>query len=81
MATFTEDLTNNFFKRNPTFSANKITKKSDVEELIKAYHELFTRIEEIEKKQEEIEKKQEEIEKKQKKQEKRNKHIVYRSYG
>ena len=51
MATFTEDLTNNFFKRNPTFSANKITKKSDVEELIKAYHELFTRIEEIEKKQ------------------------------
>ena len=66
MATFTEDLTNNFFKRNPTFIVrNKITKKSDVEELIKAYHELFTRIEEIEKKQEEIEKKQEEIDKKQ----------------
>ena len=77
MDTFTEDLANNYFKRNQKFSANKITKKSpdasieqlesDVEELIKAYHELFTRIEEIEKKQ--------------KKQEKRNKHIVYRSYG
>ena len=41
--------------------------ESDVEELIKGYHELFTRIEEIEKKQ--------------LKQEKLNKHVVYRSYG
>lgn len=58
-------------------SANKITNtssaarieqlESDVEELIKGYHELFTRIEEIEKKQ--------------MKQEKLNKHVVYRSYG
>ena len=58
-------------------SANKITNRpsaarikqleSDVEELIKGYHELFTRIEEIEEKQ--------------KRQEKLNKHVVYRSYG
>jgi len=41
--------------------------ESDVEELIKGYHELFTRIEEIEKKQT--------------KQEKVNKHVIYRSYG
>ena len=41
--------------------------ESDNEELIKAYHELFTRIEEIEAKQ--------------KRQEKLNKHVVYRSYG
>lgn len=41
--------------------------ESDNEELIKAYHELFTRIEEIEKKQT--------------KQEKLNKHVIYRSYG
>ena len=41
--------------------------ESDVEELIKGYHELFTRIEEIEKKQT--------------KQEKLNKHVIYRSYG
>ncbi len=58
-------------------SANKITSRSsaarikqlesDIEELIKAYHELFTIIEEIEKKQ--------------LTQEKLNKHVVYRSYG
>ena len=41
--------------------------ESVVEELIKGYHELFTRIEEIEKKQT--------------KQEKLNKHVIYRSYG
>ena len=56
-------------------SANKIKKtpirieqmKFDVEELIKAYHELFTRIEKIEQKQEA--------------QEKLNKYVVYRGYG
>ena len=45
--------------------------ESDVEELIKGYHELFTRIEEIEKK----------AERAQIKQEKLNQHVVYRSYG
>ena len=45
--------------------------ESDVEELIKGYHELFTRIEEIEKK----------AERAQIKQEKLNHHVVYRSYG
>ena len=46
-------------------------RESDVEELIKGYHELFTRIEEIEKK----------AERAQIKQEKLNQHVVYRSYG
>ena len=45
--------------------------ESDVEELIKGYHELFTRIEEIEKKAERARIKQEKL----------NQHVVYRSYG